>query len=169
MKQICELNDQIILGQPGLSVQPPRITARAIVRNRDGLYAVMYSAKWNLYSLPGGGVEPGEDVLTALRREVLEETGCVCDDIRELGIVAENRGTLDYTQINHYFVVTTAHIGAAHLTETEQENRTTLLWRTFSDLERLITNQYFDRVQGKYLVARDVAALREFAKWESCT
>lgn len=165
MKLLCELNDSILLGQPGRSSQPPRVTARAIVRNREGLYAVMYSARWNLYSLPGGGVEPGEDVLTALRREVAEETGCACDEIKELGIVAENRASLDYTQVNHYYLVTTDHAGTAHLTESEQENKTTVLWRPFAEMERLITSQKFDRIQGKYLVARDTAALAEYAKW----
>ena len=124
MKQICELNDKIVLGTEGLSTKAPRITARAIVKNQDGLYAVMYADKFKLHSLPGGGVEDGEDVLTALRREVYEETGCVCDEIQELGIVTENRASLDYTQINYYFVVTTTHTpGNNHLTEAEQDSR----------------------------------------------
>ena len=118
MKLICELNDKLILGRDGMSDKAPRLTARAIVKNQDGLYAVMYSDKFKLHSLPGGGVEEGEDVLTALHREVYEETGCICDKIEELGIVAENRASLDYTQINYYFVVTTTHTpGKNHLTE----------------------------------------------------
>lgn len=165
MKQICELNDRIILGQDGLSSMAPRLTARAIVKNQDGLYAVMYADKFKLHSMPGGGVEDGEDVLTALRREVYEETGCVCDEIQELGIVAENRASLDYTQINYYFVVTTTHTpGENHLTEAEQDSRTVVEWHTFDEMVRLINEQEFDRVQGKYLKARDVAALREYAK-----
>ena len=165
MKQICELNDKIILGRDGLSSMAPRLTARAIVKNQDGLYAVMYADKFKLHSLSGGGVEDGEDVLTALRREVYEETGCVCDEIQELGIVAENRASLDYTQINYYFVVTTTHTpGENHLTESEQDSRTIVKWETFDEMVRLINEQEFDRVQGKYLKARDVAALREYAK-----
>ncbi len=98
MKKICELNDQIILGQPGSSSAVPRITARAIVQNSDGLYAVMYAEKFGLYSLPGGGVEAGEDVLTALRREILEETGCICDAVEELGIIVYSDQLLFYCQ-----------------------------------------------------------------------
>ena len=165
MKQICELNDRIILGTDGMSTKAPRITARAVVKNQDGLYAVMYADKFMLHSLPGGGVEDGEDVQIALRREVYEETGCVCDEIQELGIVAENRASLDYTQINYYFVVTTTHTpGENHLTESEQDSRTIVKWETFDEMVRLINEQEFDRVQGKYLKARDVAALREYAK-----
>lgn len=163
MKLICELNDKIILGQDGLSEKPPRLTARAIVKNQDGLYAVMYAEKFKLHSLPGGGVEEGENVLAALRREVLEETGCVCDEIRELGIVRENRASLDYTQINYYYVVTTTHSpGESQLTESERASSTAVQWHSFSDMVRLIETQEFDRVQGKYLKARDVAALKEY-------
>jgi ADP-ribose pyrophosphatase YjhB (NUDIX family) len=165
MKQICELNDKIILGTDGVSTQDPRVTARAIVKNKDGLYAVMYADKFKLHSLPGGGVEDGEDVLTALRREVYEETGCICDEVQELGIVSENRASLDYTQINHYFVVTTTHSpNENHLTESELDSRTVAKWVAFDELVRLINDQEFDRIQGKYLKARDVAALREYLK-----
>ena len=165
MKQLCELNDRIVLGTDGMSAKTPRITARAIVKNKDGLYAVMYADKFKLHSLPGGGVEDGEDVLTALRREVYEETGCVCDKIQELGIVSENRASLDYTQINYYFMVSTAHTpGENHLTESELESRTVVKWVTFDELVRLINEQEFDRIQGKYLKARDVAALKEYSK-----
>lgn len=168
MKLICELNDKIILGREGLSAKVPRITARAIVKNQDGLYAVMYSDKFKLHSLPGGGVEDGEDVLTALRREVYEETGCICDKIEELGIVAENRASLNYTQINYYYMVTTNHQpGENHLTVSEQANRTVVQWHTFDETVRLINEQEFDRVQGKYLKARDVAALKEYTTWNS--
>ena len=168
MTQICELNDKIILGKEGLSKKAPRTTARAIVKNQDGLYAVMYADKFKIHGLPGGGVEDGEDVLTALRREVYEETGCICDEIEELGIVAENRASLDYTQINYYFVVTTKHTPSEnHLTEAEQANRTVVRWHTFDEMVRLINEQEFDRVQGKYLKARDVAALKAYAMWNS--
>ena len=164
MKKICEINDKIILGQDGSSSKAPRETARAIVKGPEGLYAVMHSLKFELYSLPGGGIESGEDVITALRREIMEETGCTCDKIRELGIVYENRASLDYTQINYYFVVDTEHIRENRLTDAELKNKTQLEWHTWDETVRLIKEQEFERIQQKYLKARDVAALEEYGR-----
>lgn len=56
----------------------------------------MHSLKFGLYSLSGGGVEETEEIITALHREVMEETGCSCDKVEELGMVYENRASLDY-------------------------------------------------------------------------
>lgn len=162
MRHIATLTDREILGLSGLSNAKPRLTARAIVRNEDGQYAVMYAQKYNLYSLPGGGIEEGEAVLTALRREVYEETGCICEEIQELGIVTENRGALDYTQVNYYYVVKARRAGKLHLTDAEASCGTGVQWHTFDDMVKLITNQHFDRIQGKYLVARDIAALMKY-------
>ena len=165
IKIICELNDQIILQQDGRSQKVPRLTVRAIVRSACGLYAVMYSEKFNLYSLPGGGVEDGEDVLTALRREIYEETGCACDRVRELGVVAENRASLDYTQLNYYYVVdTSSNDKDNHLMGEEKQNHMQVQWHTLDEMVRLITNQTFALVQQKYLHARDMAALDEYVK-----
>ena len=62
MKLITEITDKEILGTDELSSAEPRYTARAIVKNGD-LYAVIHSEKFHPYSLPGGGIDDGEDVL----------------------------------------------------------------------------------------------------------
>lgn len=165
MKIICTLTDQEVLGTGGLSSAVPRHTARAIVKNTAGLYAVMYAPKFHLYSLPGGGVEEGEDPLTALHREIFEETGCTCDTVEELGIVAENRFCYDFTQVNHYYLVTTQTThGRLHLTEKETAAGTEVQWHTLEDVLHLIADVIHDSPQRKYIQARDVAALRTYAE-----
>lgn len=163
MKYICELNDKSILGTDGLSTKSPRITARAIVKNRDGLYAVMYADKFKLHSLPGGGIEDGENVLTALRREIYEETGCTCDHIEELGIVLENRAHQDFTSKSYYYVVTTDHAPEPiQLTDDEIANKTTVQWHALDEVVRLISEPKHTTTQRMYLQARDMAALKEY-------
>jgi 8-oxo-dGTP diphosphatase len=39
------------------------------------------------WSIPGGRVEPGEDAVAAVHREVLEETGLSVEVVRLLGVV----------------------------------------------------------------------------------
>ncbi len=170
MKQICELTDKMILGLDGMSTKPPRITARAIVKNKDDLYAVMYAEKFGLYSLPGGGVEEGEDILTALRREIMEETGCTCDEVEALGIVAENRAHQNYTAKAYYYTVTTHHsTGKPRLTEAELAENTSLQWHTLGDAIRLIAAPEHTTNQRKFLQARDLAALREYLSRKEST
>ena len=65
MKLIAEITDKEVLGTDGLSSAEPRYTARAIVKSGD-LYAVIHSEKFHPYSLPGEGVEDGENIITAL-------------------------------------------------------------------------------------------------------
>ncbi|MBQ8837002.1 MAG: NUDIX hydrolase [Clostridia bacterium] len=168
MKTICTLTDKEVLGVEGLSDKAPRLTARAILQNQDGLYAVMYVEKFNLYSLPGGGIESGENPEDALRRELLEETGCACDTIIGLGKVFENRACLDYTQDNYYyFVKTSGNFTSPKMTQKEIENRTVVQWHTFEDLYNLIALPKHETFQRKYIQARDTAALNEFIEVRS--
>ena len=161
MKLIAEITDKEILGKEGLSIAKPRYTARAIVKNGD-LYAVISSEKFHPYSLPGGGIDDGEDIITALKREILEETGCTCKSISELGIVKENRASTDYTQCSYYYVVEVDSIGIPNFTEEEINSGTALQWNTLPETIRLINDIQPATYQQQYLKARDIAALTEY-------
>ena len=159
MKLLKQITDKEILGTDGLSTAEPRLTARAILRHGDQ-FAMMYAKKFDLYSLPGGGVEDGEDILDALKREVMEETGCSCDSIQELGYVEENRAHCDYTQVSYYYIVeTVCDTFHAAFTEAEMQNGTTVHWHSFNDAYHLIADAVHTTTQRKFLQARDVAAL----------
>ena len=162
---IAELTDKNVLGLDGMSSKPPRKTSRAIVINEEGNCAVMYAEKFKLYSLPGGGIEDGEDEITALIREIYEETGCACDSVEQLGIVSENRNHQDYTTLSYYFVVhTKTKTGSIHLTDAEIENGTFIQWLSLNETIHRIRDVEHETTQRKFLQARDVAALTEYCK-----
>lgn len=53
---------------------------------RDGRVLLTHQADPNPeYQLPGGGIDPGEQILPALHREVMEETGWRAAGYRRLG------------------------------------------------------------------------------------
>lgn len=162
---IAELTDKNVLGLDGMSNKQPRKTARAIVINEDGKYAVLYAKKHNLYSLPGGGIEEDEDEVSALIREIDEETGCTCDEIQQLGIVSENRYHQDYTTMSYYFVVHTKNKNhELHLTEAEENDGMSLMWCSLEEVIHFIKDVEHETNQRKFLQARDVAALVEYCK-----
>ncbi len=160
---LAELTDENVLGTGGLSTASPRLTARAILKRDDGLFAVMYAKIFNLYSLPGGGVEGDETPEAAVIREIWEETGCTCATIEPLGVVLENRFHADYTQIDYYFVIhASISDGQLHLTDNEEQNGTRPQWHMLDEVVRLIRDREHDTNQRKYLQARDVAALSAY-------
>ena len=68
-----------------------RKAARGIVLNGDNIL-LLYTERYHDYTLPGGGVDEGEDYTCALVRELKEETGAQkITDIREFGLYEEYR------------------------------------------------------------------------------
>jgi ADP-ribose pyrophosphatase YjhB (NUDIX family) len=78
--------------QPG--EQGTIVSVGALVTRGDGLLVVRptYGPTRGQYSLPGGFLDPGEELHTAAQREVAEETGVTA---RPLGIVGLRSRTAD--------------------------------------------------------------------------
>lgn len=68
-----------------------RKAARAIALSGN-LILLLYTKRYDDYSLPGGGVDEGESLITGMTRELQEETGAQnVRDILEFGIYEEYR------------------------------------------------------------------------------
>ena len=57
----------------------------AVVAEGDAILATHQAEPVPEFQLPGGGIDPGESPLTALHREVFEETGWRIRPVRRLG------------------------------------------------------------------------------------
>lgn len=162
---LCELNDKKLLGIDAVSTNYPRLAARAVVRNRAGRIGVTYIRKFELYNLPGGGVEAGESPEETVRREVREEAGCTCAAITPLGIVFENRGSQNFVQQSWYFAVEAEEDNLPlQLTEKEKANGTEIRWHTLEEAIRLISRQDVTMDSRKFVRARDLAALEAYRR-----
>jgi 8-oxo-dGTP diphosphatase len=64
----------------------PRPGVYAIIEAGDGILATFQEEPWPELQLPGGGIDPGEQPLVALAREVMEETGYLIHSARRLGM-----------------------------------------------------------------------------------
>ena len=86
---------------------------------QDGRILLSHGAARELWMIPGGGLEEGEDEKECCKREVAEETGY---RIEPEDCVLE---TVEYFQslkhINHYFTARVVGREEQHLTEVEQK------------------------------------------------
>ena len=165
MKLIKEIIDQDIIHTAGRANVIPRYTSRAILFNHISQFAVMYSPKFKLYSLPGGGIEDGENKEEAVKREILEETGYHCEIVNELGYVYENRAHCNFEQYSYYYIAKT--VGSQSqicLDECECESKMEVQWHTLEKVIQLIVTPVHDTVQKKFIQAKDTAALYEYVK-----
>lgn len=67
----------------------------------------------------GGGVEAGEDLTTALKRELKEELGANVDILCKIGVVSDYYNLIHRHNINNYFLCKINSFGKKHLTQAE--------------------------------------------------
>ncbi|MHC1695756.1 MAG: NUDIX hydrolase [Eubacteriales bacterium] len=165
MKLLRHITDQDITSEDTFTYTSPRRAARAALLDSEGKLALMYVGRLDFYTLPGGGMEEGEDVMTTLHREMLEETGCECEITGELGYTIENKARMDFTQHSFYFYGrVTGEKGQPSFTDEEVSDETVLGWYTLSEALRLVADKKQESYQCRYIQARDSAALEALRK-----
>jgi 8-oxo-dGTP diphosphatase len=93
---------------------PIRNSAKAIVISEGRILLNRCTSRFGeYYALPGGGQNPGESLLDAVRREVLEETGYSVKPLRLSGIyerIAERPGFGDDNICHKLYFVFLCHL-----------------------------------------------------------
>lgn len=141
-----------------------RPSARAVII-KNKLLAMVYSEKYKYYKFAGGGIKKGEERISALIREVEEETGLsvIPDSIKEYGEVAILRKSdiLENTvfrQDNFYYLCdVTDNISSQYLDDYELESGFTL--RYVSADEAIRTNRDESTTDDVYMIERESRVL----------
>ena len=166
MRHIKTITDKDIAGSDELSAAEPRIAVNAVLFDKDENIALSYIGKYDLYTLPGGGVEPSENLKAAVKREVWEEAGCDCEIIGELGYINENRSEHDFTQERFYYLArVVGDKGELHLTDEEISENTTVVWLPLEQALKIILEKQHGNYQHNFIQKRDIAALTEALIW----
>lgn len=103
-----------------------REIVRAIVCDDDGyLYFVRADrddifGKAIVIETAGGGVERGEDLESAIKRELLEELGAVVDVVCKIGVVSDYYNLIHRHNINNYYLCKVKSFMDKNLTEDER-------------------------------------------------
>ena len=102
-----------------------RYIARAIVYDEDGMFYFVRAerdddfGKATLIETAGGGVEVGEELLTAIKRELKEELGAIVDVVCKIGVVSDYYNLIHRHNINNYFLCKIKSFGEKNLTQDE--------------------------------------------------
>lgn len=104
-----------------------RQIVRAIVVDDAGSYYFVRAVRDDefgaatLIETSGGGVEPGEDLREAIRRELREELGAEVEILGKIGVVSDYYNLIHRHNVNHYFLCRAKSFGNRHLTEDEMD------------------------------------------------
>ncbi|KAI5864690.1 NUDIX hydrolase domain-like protein [Durotheca rogersii] len=142
-----------------------RQAVRVVAFNTSGHIAIIHAKRDNYYKLPGGGIDPGEDHLVAVQREMQEETGALIR-VRERGCVAtteEFRNNLHQLSFC-YCADLVDDAGRPNLTEEEVDDQLQHLWLPVDEAKRQMAAAVPTSALGQFIKERDLYLLREATK-----
>lgn len=116
--------------------------------------------KATLIETSGGGVEAGEDLETALKRELKEELGAEVEIMHKIGIVSDYYNLIHRHNINNYYLCKITSFGEKHLTRDEIEDfHLSTLRLSYRDAEEEYKKCAETKI-GKLIAARELPVLR---------
>ena len=113
---------------PDRGADHDRLVVRAVVFDDAGRFWFVRAkrdddfGRATLIETSGGGVEAGESLEAAIRRELREELGARVELLCELGVVSDYYNLIRRHNLNHYFLCRALSFGERQLTRDEIED-----------------------------------------------
>lgn len=134
-----------------------RRAARAVLYNDKREIALLHVCRGDYYKLPGGGQEPGEEILATLDREIMEEVGAQIEVTSELGVIIEYRCEYDMMQLSYcYLGHVKGSLGKPEFTFREVNDGFSLHWFPLEEALRLMRNDAPSSYLGRFICHRDL-------------
>lgn len=124
-----------------------RLVVRAIVLNEEGEMALHRIRRddafgdQEYYETPGGGVDGGETLTEALKRECLEELGEEVELLQEIGVVYDAYNLIKRQNESHYFLCKKLSQGDKHFVSDGDLLIQETLWVSVEEGAKLLQSQ----------------------------
>lgn len=139
--------------------------ARAVIVDDKNRVAIIDVRNGEYFKIPGGGIEDGETVDQAVRREAMEEAGSEIEIVQELGEQEFIDPGPDYNGLVHHSVCFLARKTDEHsdpnFDDWEKSNNFQLLWVDFDEAFRLFERSRTKDPYGKAINERDFRYLKK--------
>lgn len=143
-----------------------RQIVRAIVFDDEGWFYFVRAhrdddfGKATLIETSGGGVETGEDLLSAIRRELGEELGARVEVLCKIGVVSDYYNLIHRHNINHYYLCRALSFGEKHLMPDEISDFHLSTLRLTADEAETEYRRRACTPIGRLIAARELPVLR---------
>ena len=137
-------------------MMPVREAARCVIFDKDGNVALVHFSIQDFYKVPGGGIDEGEEVLDALKRECLEEAGVNIEGIIPIGTVTEIKKEQHKKQISYcYKARVDGEKMEQAMTEEENEAGALLNWMPLAQAIQKLEKSGFKNLSGLNVAVRN--------------
>ena len=143
-----------------------RRIARGVVFDDQGRFYFVKATRDDLFGkathleTPGGGVEDGEDLETAIRRELSEELGVEVEIICKIGMVSDYYNVIHRHNLTNYYLCRIVSFGDSHMTDDEIEVFHLSMERKPFEEAVAAYEQYSETPIGRLIANRELPILK---------
>ncbi len=148
-----------------------RVVVRAIVVDAEGTYYFNRLERDDVFchgtviETAGGGVEAGEELHDAIRRELREELGAEVEILAEIGTVSDYYNLIHRHNINRFYLCRAVSFGETAMTEAEVHTFHLSTLKLTYDEAVAEYERCCDGPLGRLIAARELPILHRAKEW----